>query len=532
MVKDDHTPRDATANRPLLVILILLGVGAAAGFLLLPRPTEPSPPTLPEAGDPPATALYFRDWPTPDVALVITGQTWGYLQPCGCSEPQKGGLARRYNFLRTLTQDRHWPVVLADLGDVASTSAPQALLRYRYAFKAMGVMGYTAVGVGANEMAMPLFTALGELLNEKNVPPVLAGNLKDMETKFPGLIAPTAVTRGENNQPRLGFTVLVAPSVANEVRDPDVKFDDVDKVLPVVLAKLKKENAELSVLLLQGSLDEATNVAKKHPELQLIVCLSKEEEPSAQAEVVGTTQIVSVGHKGRNLGVVGINRPQNAGQPFELRYQMVSLDPVFETPARQESTNPIHALIQAYADEVKTGDYLSKYPKSLHPMQVDFPKARYIGSERCGDCHPSAYQVWQAHPHSRAHDSLVKAKRPTGRQFDGECLRCHTVGFEYKTGFTSAEATPKLLNVGCESCHGPGSLHANNPNNQLYRQKINSLKSTPGTSRKAIASRIHDSCFKCHDMDNSVHFEIEQYWFDKKTVHPTPQGERQPGADK
>src|SRR5262245_1175096 len=28
----------------------------------------------------------------PDLAIVISGQTHGYLQPCGCSYPQKGGL--------------------------------------------------------------------------------------------------------------------------------------------------------------------------------------------------------------------------------------------------------------------------------------------------------------------------------------------------------------------------------------------------------------------------------------------------------
>ena len=31
------------------------------------------------------------------VALLLSGESHGYLQPCGCSEPQKGGLARRYN---------------------------------------------------------------------------------------------------------------------------------------------------------------------------------------------------------------------------------------------------------------------------------------------------------------------------------------------------------------------------------------------------------------------------------------------------
>src|SRR5262245_10772111 len=37
----------------------------------------------------------FVGWTKPDFALILTGQTFGYLQPCGCSFPQYGGLARR-----------------------------------------------------------------------------------------------------------------------------------------------------------------------------------------------------------------------------------------------------------------------------------------------------------------------------------------------------------------------------------------------------------------------------------------------------
>src|SRR5262245_30249499 len=36
----------------------------------------------------------FEGWPKPAVALVLTGQQLGYIEPCGCSglENQKGGL--------------------------------------------------------------------------------------------------------------------------------------------------------------------------------------------------------------------------------------------------------------------------------------------------------------------------------------------------------------------------------------------------------------------------------------------------------
>ena len=44
---------------------------------------------------------YFVDWEKPDLALVFTGMTNGYIEPCGCAgmERMKGGLSRRHTFL-------------------------------------------------------------------------------------------------------------------------------------------------------------------------------------------------------------------------------------------------------------------------------------------------------------------------------------------------------------------------------------------------------------------------------------------------
>jgi hypothetical protein len=104
----------------------------------------------------------------------------------------------------------------------------------------------------------------------------------------------------------------------------------------------------------------------------------------------------------------------------------------------------------------------------------------YVGSEACMKCHESAYEVWEKSAHSHAYKTLVDAKFPSNNQFDPECIVCHTVGFSYLSGYVSEEyrATlkkdkkfaPDLRNVGCESCHGPSSLHAANPERQGVAQ--------------------------------------------------------------
>src|SRR5207244_11705560 len=115
------------------------------------------------AADPPAVGglALFAQWPQnqkPEVVLVLTGQTFGYLSPCGCSRPQKGGLERRANFMDEL-RAKGWPVVGLDLGDVAPPPGKvpeQDLLKYATAMKAMKEMGYAAVGLGKNDFDLQI----------------------------------------------------------------------------------------------------------------------------------------------------------------------------------------------------------------------------------------------------------------------------------------------------------------------------------------------------------------------------------------
>ena len=87
----------------------------------------------------------------------------------------------------------------------------------------------------------------------------------------------------------------------------------------------------------------------------------------------------------------------------------------------------------------------------------------FVGSESCARCHVAEAAKWKETAHSHAFEALEKiAKRPALRQFDGECVVCHTVGLGFKTGYRDEIKTPNLKHVGCESCHGPGGGHVNN----------------------------------------------------------------------
>jgi len=571
-------------------LAILLGVAGGTGYWMLNRAEElrtESTEVAPE-GDPPAVEgpmpgtvggiPLFAGWPkaAPDLVLVVSGQSFGYLQPCGCSRPQFGGLERRFNFIQAL-KAKGWNVVGVDVGDISAAKGAkeitaQSLKKYEYTMKAYKEMGYVAVGLGQNDFAQQIFELLGKYaLQNPNVPPyMLSANIEGVERDKEGKEI-KKIPRGEQFGPvnpnakpnerdmieacevvadkNVPFAVigLAAESVAGPVAELDksIFFGRQSVAMKDALAKVAKHAAkpEFKVLLYQGTVDEAKVVAKDFPEVQLIVCVSEDSEPP-QFPVFANdkkTQIVTVGHKGRYVGTVGIFKTEKG---LDLRYQLVPMGEEYLTPDKPDAVKDhlLLKLLEDYAGDVKKEDYLAKATakRPVHAATLKNPDAKleFIGSESCRKCHAGEFKVWSDHPHSKAYEALEKkATRPGLRNYDPECLACHTTGFDYDTGFKNKIATPSLINNGCENCHGPGSGHVANPKNQAlldsmmpwrlnkddklpskeYMEKMGKLDplergkvEVPATQQRLV-NAISGMCMKCHDGDNDPKFDFYLY---------------------
>ena len=123
-------------------------------------------------------------------------------------------------------------------------------------------------------------------------------------------------------------------------------------------------------------------------------------------------------------------------------------------------------------------------------------EAHFVGAAACSGCHPDSDAAWQDSAHAHALTPL----REAGRSNDPSCLLCHTTGFARPSGFGSGGDNALLASVGCESCHGPGSLHQAQP-------ALHPLR----------ASLSAESCQSCHTVDNSPDFELASYW--SRIVH-------------
>ena len=131
----------------------------------------------------------------------------------------------------------------------------------------------------------------------------------------------------------------------------------------------------------------------------------------------------------------------------------------------------------------------------LHPAQSPLPPfkgvsrktATYLGSALCQQCHASEYERWSLSAHAHSMTTLSTAKR----DHDPDCIRCHFTGFQ-QPGFALKKT---MAEVGCESCHGPGSDHVAAPH--------------PGYGELPSSAA---ACVACHTYDNSPDFRWNSYW--------------------
>jgi hypothetical protein len=105
--------------------------------------------------------------------------------------------------------------------------------------------------------------------------------------------------------------------------------------------------------------------------------------------------------------------------------------------------------------------------KDVLPKPAEPGKASYVGLEACTKCHAEERAFWDKTGHAKAYATLEKQDK----QFNLECVGCHVTGYEMPGG-SNVTHVDKLKDVQCETCHGPGSLHVDSPNDKALLQVV------------------------------------------------------------
>ncbi|MEN6449563.1 MAG: multiheme c-type cytochrome, partial [Thermoguttaceae bacterium] len=445
----------------------------------------------------------FVGWPKkPKVAFVITGEEEGYIEPCGCAglDFMKGGMGRRCTFIDGLRKEG-WPLVVMDVGGIAHGFGKQAEMKFHTMVEGKFRMGYDAIAFGATDLRLPA----GELVSvaagtDTNPSRFVGANVGVLGQ--PGEINPTyrVITAGAV---RVGVTAIVGKKYQRDIHNSEIEMTDPESALRKVLPELTRK-ADYLVLLAHATREESEDLARKFPQFSVVVTSDGgEDPPNKPATIRGTkTLLITVGKKGRNV-IVLAPLDRTADEPY--LYQRVPLDSRFG-PCRD-----MKILMTAYQDQLKEIGFAGLGLRPV-PHALAERNGRFVGSKACESCHDISYDIWKKSGHGQAYKTLVDLDPP--RNYDPECVSCHVVGwhptkfFPYTGGYEDPKKTPKLVNTGCEDCHGPGEKHCNAELGKDEKLKEQYRKAVAVTKEEAKKQQ----CISCHDLDNSPDFNFEAYW--------------------
>jgi cytochrome c554/c'-like protein len=420
-----------------------------------------------------AVLLYGCHAAAPSKLVVfVTGDSLGYLEPCGCRRDQAGGLPGRARLIEQVPAEQR---LVFDVGDMTSGTRDYEMLKMKYMLAGMFVIGYDAVNLGEKEAELDI-DKLRAMLKSSPLPFVSA-NVVARSDKSPLTERYRVVKRGGASIGVIGVTNCVP-----EDAGPGVLVRPVVETLAEVIPEVRAKCDYLVVLAFSDD-DTMREIATKFPEVNCILG-GDVQQSSASVQTVNRAAIFSVTDKGKVVGRLDLASGSGGYTVASSKAIKIPADKV--TPPKE-----IGALLDSFKNELRDRRYELASVEGMERIEATTGTANeFVGDKACIRCHEQAHKTWDLSAHSHAFATLKKVKS----EYDPDCLRCHTVGYGLSSGFIDEIKTASLANVQCESCHGRGKYH---------------IATLTKTSLKPVTPA---TCVKCHDTENSENFNYPSFW--------------------
>ncbi len=491
----------------------------------------------------------------PAPTVLFTAGLKGYTEPCGCTiDLVLGGIDRVTGYVDALRALAPASVVL-DVGNtlfehptLEELSRAQEIRKTEVIIAALQAMGTTATVPGRTDFANGV-AFYRDAFADTGIS-LLGSNLTLADQQAAPLTVPYVVQPlGERT-----IAVIGALDPARFEDVPEVVIDDPEVAVEQAAREAIDQGADTVILLWQGDLPSARRYFGALTQVDFIA-IGSEPRNTDETEAIGGAMSLEAYDQGRHVGrlklvcgtetsgvptwvnarvgsdeeaarlerVIAGLEEQIAGmgiaegdpvppiaQRLVTRMEGMRADldairgndaPVFPEdacaflyrPIPMEPTVPALASVtdamRAYNDDLRALNLASATPPE--PAAEGMP--HYVGMEACASCHSQAVETWHGTAHSLAWETLEER----GKQFDRSCIGCHVTGYEEPGGSTLGHTTG-LVDVQCEQCHGPGSMHAANP--QLR-----------GLPTGVFIERTEQTCIGCHNDEHSPRFDYDTY---------------------
>ncbi|RKU30034.1 hypothetical protein C6499_07410 [Candidatus Poribacteria bacterium] len=419
--------------------------------------------------------------PQKTLLVLYTGSTQGHLEPCGCFIGQSGGLPRRATAISSIRAQGFLPL-LVDLGGILPTKEPKMKesvlsmatspndataetlpvngvhpldqLRTQKVLESMRLLKYEALVPDKTDMNFGEDFVTDTLAHQEF--PLLATNTEELTGNIQSVLMRTM---GDKKVAVLGLSSLPLQ---------DTKLTVLSHLLPEI-----QKQADFIVILSNLSPEANRTIAENYQDISAIL-----SHGTGEAEKIGNVVLAYSGSNGETLGALLLNTDDVLGVTAQ---QIALTEEVEDDPQTRE-------LLQDFYKQVTDNPQLQAGGERLFSNEAleQDTLSGYVGSQACATCHRKEFDQWAHTSHATAFNTLLTV----GKQFYPECVSCHVTGFRYETGYQIGNQERKeLVDVGCETCHGPGKQHITTPLTTNIR----------GTVKLQV-------CMECHTPSHSPGF--------------------------
>ncbi len=417
-----------------------------------------------------------------------------------------GGLARRVSYIKAFKQRSNIevPTLVVDAGNLfddnrfsANELPAEVMTKNRWVVKEYGDFHNDAANISYLDLPY-----LGELLKKDGfdtrveeypfIERLISANIHPTDDQHrdprPYVIREITLKRGAPGKTLrvgvVGFSEAkpTGPN-ATETVYAGFRIDDPFEAARRVLPELKAKT-DFIVALAYMDQGSAQRLATENAEIDTIIG-ARQTSSMDVAQHFNRATITYAFNQTKYLGELRVYL-KGDGSPENQINRYVALDSVI--PDDASALEVVTAAHTEFTNEQNASAQAAAVPARPNPL-LGGGDSPYAGVETCAVCHQEQHQVWENSKHAHAMATLEKKNQ----QFDNECVKCHSVGFQ-KGGFQSLYTTPQFANVQCEECHGPGRQHASNP----------------GKGYGFVATPV--ACMQCHKEPNDPDFDFAVYW--------------------
>lgn len=461
-----------------------------------------------------------------------------------------GGLSRKAHVLKNSTQEDILPFLLLDSGNSLYPSkikndklTNQQIITGSAITSIYALMNYDAVNVSYNDLKGGF-----DILTQASSVPWLSANFYTKENK--PLFSTQKIKR--INDVTVGIIGITSPPQTNKPVKTDYIFKDWEIVLPQIIESLEKK-CDFIILLSTLPLAKNIKITELYPSIRLMITADS-YRGRIHPKLFNNCVITQTEQKGKSLGFLSITNPkapkwkedtskkrkfyeekikqhttritalQDREQELTKREsshlkkmiqkrkifqeKLKQLGPVQENNAELINFKSIFHLLKKSLPkdpviEKIVQDTIAKINETNRKIALEKKKAvadknqliqatlPFSGSQKCLECHESHHKFWKETQHSHAFETLQKVKQDQNL----ECITCHIT-----RPMGSFNLTEKYLpipdylkGVGCESCHGSGIAHTQDP--------------TPNNIKKVVNESV---CLACHTEERDDNFDFNK----------------------